>query len=540
MILRPYQNEAVDSIFAYWDNGVGKNPLVCAPTGSGKSIIIAEFCKRVCTEWPKTKIVIVTDSRDLISQNEKELRLHYKEASTGIYSAGLGKRQTQAQILLVGIQSIYDKAFKLDKTDIIIIDEAHMLSRKTESRYARFMKDMHTANPNVVVVGLTATPWRADSGMLCDGKDALFDNIAYCADLKMLIKEGYLLPVVSKGGCSKINLVGVHIKAGEWAPGELAHAASDPELIRLAVEEFVEYGKDRKSWLVFCAGIDHAESVAIEIRKHKIECMVVTGDTPNDERDKIIGRFKDGKLRCMVNVGVFIKGFNSPGTDMIVLLTSTRSTSKYVQILGRGMRLAPNKTDCLVMDYGQNIILHGVVDEIDPVRKKNIFNCDPSPPPMRECPKCRAIFHARIMVCPLCGYNFDPPEASANHGTEAYDGAVMSDQQKPFVVEVKEHWFGRHKKPGKPDSMKMAFYDSMGREFAHWLTLDHTGYAADKAQALVKQFGGKSRTVDDALKEQFDWRTVTHVKVQPRGKFFSITGFVFKSGESQQQKLGEE
>jgi DNA repair protein RadD len=537
LTLRPYQQEAVEGIDAYWEEGVGKNPLVIAPTGSGKSIIIADFAKRTCLESKKVRIIVVTDSRDLISQNEKQMRKYWMEASTGIYSAGLGKRQTQAQITFAGIQSIYNHAFDLGKIDIICVDECHMIPRKSQTRYGKFLKDMKLANPHVVCVGFSATPYRLDSGMLHEGDDAMFDGIAYVCEMKQLIKDGYLVPVISKGGIIKIDLSGVHIRAGDYAAGELAHAADDPQLVKLAVQEIVNYGQDRKAWLVFASGVTHANHVAEEIEKHGIKCEVVTGETPNDERDRTINKFKTGKLRCLVNVAVFTKGFDAPICDMIALLTSTKSTGKYVQIVGRGMRPYPDKENCLLLDFGGNVIEHGPIDEVDPVKKKNIFCVEPKKPPMKECPKCQCIIFARTVVCPGCGFEFP---MGARHGTESYDGAVMSDQQKPFVVEVKDHWFGRHKKSGKPDSMKMAFYDNLGREFAHWLTLDHTGYAAEKAQALVKQFGGKSKTVDEALKEQFNWRTVTHVKVQPRGKFFSITGFVFKAGESQQQELGEE
>ena len=215
MELRKYQQDAIEALFAYWETGKGKNPLIVMPTGSGKSLIIAEFCKQICTESPHVRISCVTDSRELIAQNEKELRKHYEDASTGVYSAGLGRRQTQAQITFAGIQSVYTQASIFGKQDIILVDEAHMIGKESQTRYGRFMNEMKALNPDVVVVGLTATPYRLDSGVLHEGEGALFDGIAHCTDLKQLIKAEYLVPVISKGGVKKIDLAKVpHSRRG--------------------------------------------------------------------------------------------------------------------------------------------------------------------------------------------------------------------------------------------------------------------------------------------------------------------------------------
>lgn len=535
--LRPYQMEAIDSIFNYWKNAEGKNPLIVAPTASGKSIIIAEFCKRTCKDWRNVRIICVTHTRELISQNEKELRKHWEDASTGIYSAGLNKRQTQAQILFVGIQSVYNKAFSFDKTDIILVDEAHLIPREAQTRYGRFINDMRKANPKIVVVGLTATPYRLDSGMLHEGDDALFDGIAYCCEMKELIKGGYLVPVVSKGGVLKIDLDNVHIRAGDYASNELARAADDPHLIKEAVKEIVTYGVDRKAWLVFCAGVEHAEHVRKEFETHNITSAVVTGDTPKTERDRIVNQFKDGGLRCLVNVAVFTTGFNVPRCDLIALLMSTKSTGKYVQIVGRGMRTHPGKENCLLLDYGGNVEEHGMIDDVDPIRRKNVFAMPTEKTPVKECPQCRCMMHARTTICPGCGYEFP---VVAPHGTEAYDGAVLSNQQKPMFVEVKDIWYSRHKKPGSPDILKISMFDAIDKEYPIWCCAGHDGYAKDKALQVIKQFGGTATNVTDALKESPYWRKPIMIKVVPNGKFWNVVGIEFHPPQPKQMHFNEQ
>ena len=523
--LRDYQLDALENLFSYWDEGTRKNPIVVAPTGSGKSLLIAEFCRKVCTVSREVRVLVVTHTKELIEQNESELRGYWNEASTGIYSAGLGKRNTQAQIIFAGIQSIFTKAFLLGKVDIVIVDECHTISRSAQTRYGKFITDMKIANPKVVVIGFTATPYRMDSGLLHEGKDALFDGIAYCCEMKTLIAQGYLVPVISKGGIKKIDLSNVHIQAGDYKPNELAHAADDPQLVKYAVSEIVSCGADRKAWLVFAAGVDHATHVKQEIESHGITCHIITGETPAQERDDVIKRYRDGKIRCIVNVGVLTTGFNAPVCDLIALLMATKSTGKYVQIVGRGMRPYPGKENCLLLDYGNNVITHGPIDDVDPVKTKTVFNVEKKPAPQKECPQCQAILYARTAICPSCQYEFP---VNAPHGTEAYDGAVLTNQVQPFFVDIKEMYCTRHKKPGKPDILKIELIDGMEKVFPIWCCLGHTGYAQEKARQVVKTFGGTSDTVDQALKEWSYWKKPIKIKVVPNGKFFNVVGVEFE------------
>lgn len=543
LTLRPYQEQALRDLEDYWDQGKGKAPIVCLPTGAGKSLLISSFCERTCKDYPYVRIMIVVHSRELVKQNFDELKSNWPEADAGIYSAGLKSRDMKNRIIFAGIQSVYNKVFDFpSKFDILICDEGHMIPRSADTRYGRLIKDLRTSNPRVVIWCTTATPYRLDSGSLVGdaSSGAIFDGIAHSTSLKDLIDQGYLLPIISKGGVKQIDLKNVHIQAGEYNQSELAFAASDPQLIKLAVEEFVRYGQDRKSWIVYCSGVDHANKVADEIRKHNVDCEVLTGDTPLEKRDKIINDFKNRKLRCICNVMVLSVGFNAKNIDMIVLLMSTTSASKYVQIVGRGTRVYDDsKKDTLLMDYGGNVCRFGVLDAIDPIKRKDIFGMPVGKPPMRQCPKCNCIFHARILVCPSCGHVFPTPEAEAKHGVEAYDGAVMADQITPFLVEVKDVWVSKHVKPGKVTSAKLEFFDSMERSYPIWLCLDHKGYAAEKATALVKQMGGNATTVEAALKEWPEWKKVERIQVKQDGKFMRVTGFQFKKNQSTQQKIDD-
>lgn len=339
MILRPYQSAAIGAIYGYFAEKAG-HPLVVIPTAGGKSLVMADFIKGVLEQWPDQRIVIVTHVRELIAQNHAELMTVYPEAPAGIYSAGLGLRQIDARILFAGIQSIHGKAYDVQQADLVLIDEAHLIPRKSNTIYQRFLGDLKIINPRLKIIGFTATPYRLDSGMLHEGKDALFTDIAFEVSVRELIDEGYLCPVISKSAVTELDVTGVGTRGGEFIPSQLKSAVDRDEVTRAAVRELVTYGAARKSWLVFCSGVEHASHVAEALQALGFSCATVFGDTPTHERDRVIAAFKRGEIRALVSMGVLTTGFNAPGVDLIAMLRPTKSTGLYVQMVGRGTQLA--------------------------------------------------------------------------------------------------------------------------------------------------------------------------------------------------------
>jgi len=202
---------------------------------------------------------------------------------------------------------------------------------------------------------------------------------------------------------------------------------------------------------------------------------------------------------------------------------ATKSTGKYVQVVGRGMRPYPFKENCLLLDYGGNVIEHGPIDEVDPVKKKNVFCVEKKSAPQKECPQCHAIVHARATTC-ICGYLFP---IVPQHGTKAFGGAVISSQEKAEIVPIAGVWISRHKKMGSPDMVKVTYFTKLDKEYYSYLGLDHGGYYAEKSLAIVRRFGGKATTVEQALKESEYWRKPVAISVKPRGKWWDVVGIVF-------------
>jgi len=547
--LRPYQEAAIDGLYQYWADGRGDNPLIVAPTGAGKSAILGKIV-RDAMSYPGTRVMILTHVKELLEQNAKALLRMYPEADFGFYSASIGQKCLDKPITFAGIQSVYQRAYDMvPPPDLVIVDEAHMIPQNSETRYGKFLSDLKQCNPKVKMIGLTATPYRLDSGYLHKGKGALFDGIAYDIPVGMLMDEGYLSTVVSKGGAKKIDLTNVGKRGGEFIESELAIAASDPELVKATVKEIVEYGHDRKAWLVFASGLGHADMLREEFEQYNISVAVVSGDDAMKERDRKINDFKSGKVRAIVNCGVLTTGFDYPQVDLVAIVRATESTGLYIQIVGRGTRpvyadgfdlntkenrldaiAAGSKPNCLILDYGENVARHGFIDAVKPKIKGQ--NTGEGEAPTKECPKCNSMVFAGSRQCQDCGHEFPAPELNHNH--KSYGGAILSNQVQAEWLEVDDVMYLRWKKEGKPDSIKVTY--RCGATFINeWLCPDHGGYAASRYQARMPALGASAKTTEDALIESDGWVKPGRIKVRPEGKYHQIIQLDYSGGKSNEK-----
>jgi DNA repair protein RadD len=509
--LRDYQREAVDGLYNYWAGKAGENPLIVAPTGSGKTAIIAQLIKDAMG-FQGTRVLVVTHVKELLEQGADGLLKLYPEADFGLYSAGLKQKVLGRPITFAGIQSIWERAYDIvPAPDLVLIDEAHLLPKNTETRYNRFIADLKVCNPDVKVVGLTATPYQAGQRVLCmRGTGAIFDGIAYNISVGMLMEQGYLSPVISKGGMRQINLTNVKKRGGEFVEHDLAVAASDPELVNATVEEIVRLGANRKSWLVFASGVNHAGMLKDQFEVHGIEVDLVTGEDGKNKRNSTLAKFKSGQTRCLINVNVLTTGFDAPSVDLVALVRATASTGLYVQMVGRGTRLSEGKENCLVLDYGQNVERHGFIDQVKP--KDKSAGAGEGDAPVKTCESCQMIVHAATQICPECGFQFPAP--TLNHAAVSYGGAMLSSQVQAEWLEVEDVLYARHRKEGKPDSVKVTYYCGL-TGVSEWLCPDHGGYAASRYTSRRSALGASATTTQQALDECSFWVTPSRIKVKP-------------------------
>jgi len=520
--LRPYQAEAVESLYAYFQKNTG-NPLVVLPTGCGKSLVLSEFIRRAIYDYSDTRILCVTHVRELIAQNYAQLLRLWPDAPAGVYSAGLNRRDLYQQILFCGIQSVYKKASAIQRADLVLIDEAHLIGRNDAGMYRRFLKELTDINPWLKVVGLTATAYRLDSGYLHKGDGALFDAIAYEANLGDMVEQGYLSPLTTKRTKTTFDVTGVKVRGGEFVAGDLERAVNVQDINEAIAAEIIEKGADRGSWLVFAAGVDHAKALCALLP----DAACVFGETPVAERDQIIGDFKRGRLRALVNVGVLTTGFDAPGVDLIAMCRPTKSTGLYVQQLGRGTRLAEGKETCVVLDFAGNIARFGPADAVqppDPGKKGD------GVAPVKTCPQCESIVHASRRVCPDCGHVFPAPDPGKKLAHKAAQEAVLTRDIADTWLEVTDIRYREHLGQSGVPSMRVEYQCGPLSAYSEYVCLEHTGYARERAVTWwQKRAPGTQvpRSVSSAMPVAELLPRPTHIQVRPDGKYFRIQGVRF-------------
>ena len=349
------------------------------------------------------RVMILSHVKELLQQSYDTLRDWSPGADVGIYSAGLKRRDTKNDIVIAGIQSVADRPHDFGQRNVFIVDEAHLIPVKGQGRYRKFLETQAKINPKARVIGLTATPYRTDSGQIC-GPDNILSHICHQTEIAPLIEEGFLCPITNQSTGTHADLTGVAIRGGEYVQGQMEQAFQDSALVQQAVSETLELTRDRKSILVFAAGVEHGWQVLREFDRQAgvAQAEFLCGDTPALERDRIIRSFKAGDLRVLINVNVLTTGFDARMIDAIAVLRATCSAGLFYQMCGRGFRVHEDKQDCLILDYGQNIERHGALDSPDFGRKKKKHG-EEGEAPMKECPGCRAEVPLATMLC-TCGF----------------------------------------------------------------------------------------------------------------------------------------
>lgn len=478
MKLRPYQEEAVASVWQYFAAHSG-NPLLALPTGTGKSVIIAELLRRAFVSWPNQRVLMLTHVKELIAQNFEKLIALWPTAPAGIHSAGLKRKDVEHAILFCGIASVASKAMLFGHVDLVLIDECHLVSHNAETMYQKFIANLLAINPNLKVIGLSATPWRLGLGHLMEGN--IFTDVCYDItdreSFNQLVRDGYLAPLVTKKTYSELDLTDVHERGGEYIQGELQLAVDKASVTEAAVKEIMWYGQDRKHWLIFATGVEHSQHVANCLNYYGIPSAAVHNDCTSEERASILARFRSGELRCVVNNNILTTGFDFPGIDLIGVLRPTKSAVLWVQMLGRGTRPAEGKANCLVLDFAGNTRRLGPIN--DPVMPRKKGEKGPGQAPVRLCDACGAYNHASARVCEHCGAEF---ARAHNLATTAYSDEVMA-QSEPQVeaFNVDKVSYTVHSKTNRPPSLQVSYYCGL-RLFREYICLEHDGYAGKKAR----------------------------------------------------------
>lgn len=310
------------------------------------------------------RVLILSHVKELLKQTADKLQTVCPEVKVGIYSAGLKRRDTDHPVIVAGIQSVYQRACELGAFDLVIVDEAHLIPLDGDGTYRRFLADAKVINPNVRIIDFTATPFRLKAGPICT-PDGVLNHVCYDVGICELIRDGFLCPLVTRAGKTMADTTHLHMRAGEFVADEVEDLMDQDELVGAACDEIVAQTIRRNATLIFASGVKHGQHIVDLLeREHGIECGFVCGETPSSERDATLGRFKAGDLYFLCNVNVLTTGFDAPNIDSIALLRPTMSPGLFYQMVGRGLRLHASKKDCLVLDFGGNVLRHGPVDAL--------------------------------------------------------------------------------------------------------------------------------------------------------------------------------
>jgi DNA repair protein RadD len=384
--LRPYQRKAVDNTINFFRKK--RDPaVVVLPTGAGKSLIIAELAKIA-----KGRVLILAHVKELVEQNHAKYVSYGLEA--GIYSAGLNQKDSFQKVIFGSIQSVAraEESFFLD-FNLVIIDECHRVNDEGDTQYSHVIKKLRDHNPNICILGLTATPYRLGLGWIYEynhkgemktAEDRFFKHCIFELPLKFMINQKYLTRPI------KVDIPVTSYDFSELTEnGKMYSSAQVEELLKkqkrltpLIIKNIIDITEsyERQGVMIFCSTIKHAKEVLSYLPE--TDAKIVIGDTEIKERDKIIQDFKDKKFKYLVNVSVLTTGFDAPHVDVIAILRPTESVSLYQQIIGRGLRLEESKKDCFILDYsGMGHDIYG--PEISDKRPSS-----ESVPVIITCPKC--------------------------------------------------------------------------------------------------------------------------------------------------------
>ncbi|MEH6577136.1 MAG: DEAD/DEAH box helicase [Amphritea sp.] len=355
--LRDYQRDAVDATLKHFRK-TNESAVIVLPTGAGKSLVIAELARLA-----KRKILILAHVKELVEQNHEKYRGYGLTA--GVYSAGLKQKETRHQVTFASVQSVAHNLSEFaHEYSLIIVDECHRINDDENSQYGQIFQQLKQHNANLKLLGLTATPYRMGMGWIYRfhyhgfsraETERPFVHCIYELPLKYMIKKGYLTaPRMIDAPIAQYDFSSLQAnRFGNYSDTEVNQLlVRHPRVTRSISEQIIELANDRQGVMIFASTVEHAKEITGYLPDN--QSALITGKTDNAERDQLIQSFKQRQLKYLVNVAVLTTGFDAPHVDMIALLRPTQSVSLYQQIVGRGLRLAEGKQDCLVMDYAGN------------------------------------------------------------------------------------------------------------------------------------------------------------------------------------------
>lgn len=364
MQLRGYQEEAVQVMLDR--STVPEKDILCLATAAGKSHIIAEFVKR-----HGKRCLVLCDTPEILVQNREKMRALVDPEFIGTYSAKL-KEKTIRPITFAMVQSVVRNFGLFKDFDTVVIDECHKVPYMDQkSRYRTVLKVL----PDAKVYGLTATPYRLSDSTLYERvqggvkvtkitildvltrKGIFWNKIVFNIDAQTLVDQHYTVPLLYLREQSVSRSI-LRLSGSDF---DTVYAAQKFQQFESAFHSRMEELENTyKSILIFCSTVDQAQRLC----ENTAGSALIHAETPQQEREEVIAAFKERRLKTLFNVSCLTTGFDAPCLECIVMIRPTRSLSLYQQMLGRGVRLYPDKHYCAVYDFSGNVNEFGPMEQI--------------------------------------------------------------------------------------------------------------------------------------------------------------------------------
>ena len=358
---RDYQHGAINAAVDFFKSGVRFNAFEILPTGAGKSIVVANIAKALQSET-----LIFQPSKEILEQNYRKFISYGFRAA--IYSASAGSKYID-KTTFATIGSVIRKKHLFRNYKNIIIDECHLVN-SGDGMYKEFIESI----PGAKVLGLTATPYRLTSDFegaqlkfLNRTRPRIFQECIYYIQNNVLFDAGHLakLVYINKDVVDRTKLK-MNASGTDFTDDSVRDYYRQINMSRIAVNEANTLLQTRKNLLIFCTTISEAN----EIKSGIPGSVVLTSETSDADRSRILSQFKTGVITCVINVGILTTGFDYPELETVLIIRSTMSLALYYQIVGRGMRPHPNKESCYIVDLGGNINLFGKIETME-IRKND-------------------------------------------------------------------------------------------------------------------------------------------------------------------------
>ncbi len=351
--LRAYQTEALARVKDAYRAGK-RRVLVSLPTGTGKTVVFAHFPSALKM---KKRLLVLAHREELLLQAEQKFRAVQPGLKIGIERAE-DRAAADAQVVIASIPTLAHSEgarlsrFNPDDFSIIVVDEAH---HAVAESYRRIFNHFGLFNPDTprYLVGFTATPRRGDS----QGLGEVFQEVCYAHDLRQMIVDGFLCPIRGWRLDTALSLDGVKVRHGDFVESQLARVVNTPSRNRLLTTSYMRLANHRRA-IVFCVDVQHAKDVCSEFAEAGIHAAAVWGEMPKEERRKTIEKFSSGEIAVLTNCNLLTEGFDEPSINCVLMARPTRSKLLYAQMVGRGTRLHPGKTDLMIVDVVDNSRTH--------------------------------------------------------------------------------------------------------------------------------------------------------------------------------------